>query len=73
MELGQGQVIATCMKRHRHQEGIKFLKLIDEQTPAALGLHVIVDNYATHKHDKVKRWLQRHPQFHMRFIPTSSS
>jgi len=73
MELGQGQVIATCMKRHRHQEWIKFLKMIDEQTPAELDLHVIVDNYATHKHEKVKRWLKRHPRFHMHFIPTSSS
>ena len=73
MELGQGQVIATCMKRHRHQEWIKFLKLIDEQTPADLDLHVIVDNYATHKHEKVKQWLNHHPRFHMHFIPTSSS
>jgi transposase len=73
MELGQGQVIATCMKRHRHQEWIKFLKLIDEQTPAELDLHVIVDNYATHKHEKVMRWLKRHPRFHIHFIPTSSS
>ncbi len=73
MELGQGQVIATCMKRHRHQEWIKFLKMIDEQTPDELGLHLIVDNYATHKHEKVKRWLKRHPRFHMHFIPTSSS
>ncbi len=73
MELGQGQVIATCMKRHRHQEWIKFLKMIDEQTPAEFDLHVIVDNYATHKHEKVKRWLKRHPRFHMHFIPTSSS
>jgi len=73
MELGQGEVIATCMKRHRHQEWIKFLKLIDEQTPKELDLHLIVDNYATHKHEKVQRWLKRHPRFHMHFIPTSSS
>ena len=73
MELGQGEVIATCMKRHRHQEWIKFLKMIDEQTPADLDLHLIVDNYATHKHEKVKRWLKRHPRFHIHFIPTSSS
>jgi len=73
IELGQGEVIATCMQRHRHQEWIKFLKLIDEQTPQELDLHVIVDNYATHKHEKVKRWLKRHPRFHMHFIPTSSS
>ena len=73
IELGQGEVIAACMKRHRHQEWIKFLKMIDEQTPAELDLHVIVDNYATHKHEKVKKWLNRHPRFHMHFIPTSSS
>lgn len=73
MELGQGEVIATCMKRHRHQEWIKFLKMIDEQTPEELDLHLIVDNYATHKHEKVRRWLKRHPRFHMHFIPTSSS
>ena len=73
IELAQGEVIATCMKRHRHQEWIKFLKLIDEQTPEQLNLHLIVDNYATHKHDKVKRWLKRHPRFHIHFIPTSSS
>ena len=73
IELGHGEVIATCMKRHRHQEWIKFLKLIDEQTPRELDLHLIVDNYATHKHEKVKRWLKRRPRFHMHFIPTSSS
>jgi transposase len=73
IEVGQGEVIATCMKRHRHQEWIKFLKLVDEHTPEELNLHVIVDNYATHKHEKVKQWLERHPRFHMHFIPTSSS
>ncbi len=73
MELGQGEVIATCMKRHRHQEWIKFLKMIDEQTPRELDLHLIVDNYATHKHEKVKRWLKRRSRFHIHFIPTSSS
>jgi transposase len=73
IELGRGEVIATCMKRHRHQEWIKFLQMIDEQTPKELALHLIVDNYATHKHEKVKRWLKRHPRFHVHFIPTSSS
>jgi transposase len=73
IELGRGEVIATCMKRHRHQEWIKFLRMIDEQTPKELDLHLIVDNYATHKHEKVKRWLKRHPRFHVHFIPTSSS
>ena len=73
IELGYGEVIATCMKRHRHQEWIKFLRMIDEQTPRELDLHLVVDNYATHKHEKVQRWLKRHPRFHMHFIPTSSS
>ncbi len=73
IELGKGEVIATCMKQHRHQEWIKFLRMIDEQTPNELDLHLIVDNYATHKHEKVKRWLKRHPRFHVHFIPTSSS
>lgn len=68
-----GKVLSTCMNRHRHQEWIKFLKLIDEQTPAALELHLIADNYATHKHSKVQSWLKRHPRFHMHFTPTSSS
>jgi len=73
IELGHGEVIATCMKQHRHQEWIKFLRMIDKQTPKELELHLIVDNYATHKHEKVKRWLKRHPRFHVHFIPTSSS
>ena len=73
IEMAQGRVIATCMKRHRHQEWIKFLELIDESTQPELELHVIADNYATHKHPKVKRWLARHPRFHMHFTPTSSS
>ncbi len=61
------------MKRHRHQEWIRFLREIDARTPPELALHLIVDNYATHKHPKVRRWLKRHPRFHMHFIPTSSS
>jgi transposase len=73
LELAEGRVIATCMPRHRHQEWLKFLKLIDKQTPEDLDLHLIVDNYATHKHEKVRRWLRRHPRFHIHFIPTSSS
>ena len=73
LELAEGRVIGMCMPRHRHQEWIKFLKLIDEQTPPDLDLHLIVDNYNTHKHAKVKAWLKRHPRFHIHFIPTSSS
>jgi transposase len=73
IELAQGRLIGTCMSRHRHQEWIKFLRLIDEQTPAELDLHIIADNYATHKHPKVQRWLARHKRFHLHFTPTSSS
>ncbi|MGQ0613352.1 MAG: IS630 family transposase [Planctomycetaceae bacterium] len=73
MEMAHGRVIATCMKRHRHQEWIEFLELIDRSTPRELDLHVIADNYATHKHEKVRRWLQRHPRFHVHFTPTSAS
>ncbi len=68
-----GKMIGTCMPRHRHQEWIKFLQLIDEQTPSGLDLHLIVDNYNTHKHPKVQSWLKRHRRFHVHFIPTSSS
>lgn len=73
IELAEGRLIGTCMKRHRHQEWIKFLKLIDTQTPPDLDVHMIIDNYATHKHAKVRAWLKRHKRFHMHFIPTSSS
>jgi transposase len=73
IEMGHGEVIAACMPRHRHQEWIKFLRQIDRETPSELDLHLIADNYATHKHPKVKAWLKRHPRFHMHFIPTSSS
>lgn len=68
-----GKLIGTCMKRHRHQEWIKFLALIDQQTPSDKQLHLIVDNYSTHKHPKVLSWLKRHPRFHVHFTPTSGS
>ena len=73
LEVASGKVIGTCMQKHRHQEWIKFLRLIDAQTPSELDLHLIVDNYATHKHPKVIKWLKRHRRFHMHFTPTSSS
>ena len=73
LELAEGKLIGTCMKKHRHQEWIKFLKLIDRETPQNLDLHLIADNYRTHKHDKVQAWLRRHPRFHIHFTPTSSS
>jgi len=68
-----GTVMATCMERHRHQEWLKFLRLIDRQTPKDKQLHLIVDNYATHKHPEVLQWAARHPRFHFHFTPTSSS
>jgi len=68
-----GHVIGDCLPRHRHQEFIRFLKKIDAETPPQLDLHLIVDNYGTHKHPRVKSWLKRHQQFHFHFIPTSSS
>ncbi|NQU43091.1 IS630 family transposase [bacterium] len=73
IDMTEGKVIASCMPRHRHQEWIKFLKQIDAETPKDLALHLIVDNYATHKHPKVTAWLKRHKRFHLHFIPTSSS
>jgi transposase len=73
LELAEGHLIGTCMPRHRHQEWIKFLRQIDKETPPGLDLHLIVDNYATHKHPKVKAWLTRHRRFHIHFTPTSSS
>ena len=68
-----GKILAQRAARHRHQEWLKFLKYIDQQTPAGLDIHLILDNYATHKHPKVKAWLARHERFHLHFTPTSSS
>lgn len=69
----EGRLIGQCMPRHRHQEFIKFLRQIDAETPPDVDLHLIVDNYATHKHPEVKSWLKRHKRFHLHFTPTSSS
>ncbi|MGH2362566.1 MAG: IS630 family transposase [bacterium] len=73
LEMAEGKLIGRCMPRHRHQEFIKFLKLLDAETPGDLDLHLILDNYSTHKHLNVKSWLKRHPRFHLHFTPTSSS
>lgn len=73
LEVAQGKVIGQCYARHRHQEFLKFLKRIDAEFPAELKLHVVMDNYGTHKHPRVQSWLQRHPRFVPHFIPTSSS
>lgn len=68
-----GEVIGECKQRHRHQEFLSFLKTVEKQTPADKELHVIVDNYSTHKHQKVKNWLKRNKRVTLHFIPTSSS
>lgn len=68
-----GQVIGQCQQRHTHVEWLKFLKKIDRETPKEKTLHLIADNYATHKHPVVQQWLSKHPRFHMHFTPTSAS
>jgi DNA-binding CsgD family transcriptional regulator len=68
-----GQVIGQCQQRHTHAEWLKFLKKIDRETPKTKTLHLIADNYATHKHPNVQHWLAKHPRFHMHFTPTSAS
>jgi len=73
LELAEGKVIGQCYARHRHQEFLKFLKRLDSEFPIQIKLHVVMDNYGTHKHPKVQSWLQRHPRFIPHFIPTSSS
>jgi putative transposase len=73
LDVASGKIISRCKPGHRHTEFISFLRQIDAQTPPGLDLHVIVDNYATHKHPKVKLWLARHPRFHFHFTPTYSS
>jgi transposase len=73
LNIADGSIISNCQQRHRHQEWLKFLKLIDASTPPDKDLHLIADNYATHKHPKVKSWLKKHSRFHMHFTPTSAS
>jgi transposase len=68
-----GQVIGQCQKRHTHAEWLKFLRKIDRETPKDKTLHLIADNYATHKHPSVQQWLTKHPRFNMHFTPTSAS
>ena len=68
-----GQVIGQCQQRHTHAEWLRFLKKIDRETPKTKTLHLIADNYATHKHPTVQKWLARHPRFTMHFTPTSAS
>ena len=68
-----GQVIAQCQQRHRHEEWLTFLRKIDRETPKGKTLHLICDNYATHKHPNVQAWLTKHPRFNIHFTPTSAS
>ena len=69
----QGHIISMCDDRHRHQEWLKFLRAIDDVVPEGKQIHMILDNYSTHKHARVERWLVRHPRFHMHFTPTGCS
>ena len=73
LDVLQGTVVGQCLPRHRHQEFLKFLRTLDRAFPGEGDLHLIVDNYRTHKHANVDAWLQKHPRFHLHFIPTSSS
>jgi transposase len=74
LEILEGKVIGQCYPRHRHQEFLKFLRRLDDEfADPEIDLHLVMDNYGTHKHPKVNAWLQRHPRFVLHFIPTSSS
>jgi putative transposase len=73
LDIATGRVVTDCKQRHRHQEFLQFLRRIDEAVPEKLDVHLIVDNYATHKHAKVRRWLAARPRFHVHYTPTYSS
>jgi transposase len=73
LEVWQGRVIGQCYERHRHQELLKFLRRLDQEFPGEIRLHLVMDNYGTHKHPRVQAWLKRHPRFVPHFVPTSSS
>ena len=73
LDILSGKVIGQCMLKHRAVEFVRFLRRIDKTTPPQLDLHLVLDNYAAHKAPAVKRWLERHPRFHLHFTPTSSS
>jgi len=73
LDIQSGEVLTQCKRRHRHQEFLSFLEHIDENVPARFDVHLVLDNYATHKHAKVKAWLARRPRFHLHFTPTYAS
>lgn len=73
LDIATGQVLTCCKNRHRHQEYLQFLKQVDANVPPELGIHLVVDNYSTHKHPKVKRWLAAHPRYQVHYTPTYAS
>ena len=73
LNIASGDIITACKHRHRHQEYLDFLKQIDANVPAKLDIHLVLDNYATHKHPSVKRWLAMHPRYHVHYTPTYAS
>ena len=73
LNTANGEVFGLCQQKHRHQEWLRFLRMIDKTVPAGKEIYLICDNYATHKHENVKRWLGKHKRFHVRFTPTSAS
>lgn len=73
LDVASGVTISNCYRRHRHQEFLNFLKLIDKNVPADLDIHLVMDNYGTHKVAKVRNWLTRHPRYHVHFTPTGAS
>jgi len=73
LDVATGQVLGRCQRRHRAQEFLRFLEAVDRQLPAGPEVHIVMDNYGTHKTPKVKRWFARHPRYHLHFTPTSAS
>jgi transposase len=73
MDVASGVTISTCYRRHRHQEFLRFLNQIEDSLPAGMDVHLVMDNYGTHKVGKVHNWLARHPRYHIHFTPTSAS
>ena len=73
LDIATGKVLTTCKNHHRHQEYLQFLKQVDANVPSDLGIHLVVDNYATHKHPKIKRWLAAHPRYQVHYTPTYAS
>ena len=73
LNTANGEVFGLCQQKHRHQEWLRFLRMIDQTVPPGKEIYLICDNYGTHKHENVKRWLEKHKRFHVRFTPTSAS